>query len=103
MDVKVGMRAELLQTELSLRQIQDLKPGTIIPFEMPKDLLVYVEELPTFRAKLGRTKEKVALKITKKLKRPESMKTELSLYRKGKLVDSSVVSNDEILDTDDDD
>ncbi len=31
------------------------------------------------------------------------MKTELSLYRKGKLVDSSVVSNDEILDTDDDD
>ena len=52
-----------------------------IPVDMPESLLVLVEDLPTFHAKLGRVKEKVALKITEKLKRPESMKSELTLIK----------------------
>ena len=79
MGVKVGLSAKLLETTITLRQLKSMKAGDIIPVEMPESLLVMVEDLPTFHAKLGRVKEKVALKITEKLKRPESMKNELTL------------------------
>ena len=98
MDVNVGMRVQLLETKLTLRQIEHLKPGMIIPVKMPKETLVFVEELPTFRAKMGRTKDKLAIKITEKLKRPESMKNELSLFRRGKLMDKNPVDDDDVLD-----
>ncbi len=83
MDVKVDISARLLQTELTLRQLQNLKAGDIIPVEMPETLLVSVEDLPTYHAKMGRTKEKVALKITEKIKRPDSVKNELTLVTRG--------------------
>ena len=39
--------------------------------------------MPTFHAKMGRTKDNVALKITDKLKRPEGVKTEMHLVTRG--------------------
>lgn len=83
MDVQVGLNARLLQTELTLRQLQNLKAGDIIPVEMPESLLVSIEDLPTFRAKMGRTRDKVALKIIEKIKRPDSVKNEMTLVTRG--------------------
>jgi len=83
MDVKVELRAKLLETELTLRELMELQPGDIIPVDMPENLLVFVEDLPTFHAKMGRTKDNVALKITDKLKRPEGVKTEMHLVTRG--------------------
>ncbi|MGY3860459.1 MULTISPECIES: flagellar motor switch protein FliM [Aeromonas] len=83
MDVKVELRAKLLETELTLRELMEMQPGDIIPVEMPENLLVFVEDLPTFHAKMGRTKDHVALKITDKLKRPEGVKTEMHLVTRG--------------------
>ncbi|ALP41079.1 flagellar motor switch protein FliM [Aeromonas schubertii] len=83
MDVKVGLRAKLLETDISLRELMELQPGDIIPVEMPENLLVFVEDLPTFHAKMGRTRERVALKITDKLKRPDSVKNEMHLVTRG--------------------
>ena len=83
MDVKVELRAKLLETELTLRELMELQPGDIIPVEMPENLLVFVEDLPTFHAKMGRAKDNVALKITDKLKRPEGVKTEMHLVTRG--------------------
>ncbi|MFC3912181.1 flagellar motor switch protein FliM [Pseudaeromonas sharmana] len=83
MDVQVGINARLLQTDVTLRQLQNMKAGDIIPVEMPESLLVFVEDLPTFRAKLGRTRDHVALKITEKIKRPDSVKNELTLVTRG--------------------
>ena len=48
---------------------------------MPDDLLVYIEDLPSYRAKLGRTKEKMAIRISDILKRPPSIKNDLSLLK----------------------
>lgn len=79
MDVPVNMRVKLLDTDVSLRRLMELQAGDIIPVEMPESLLVFVEDLPTYRAKLGRTKENVAIKITEKIKRPESVKSEMTL------------------------
>ncbi|MFH7565548.1 flagellar motor switch protein FliM [Oceanimonas smirnovii] len=88
LDVEVEMSTRLLETEVTLRNIMDWQPGDIIPIEMPEHLLVSVEELPTFRAQLGRSQEKMAIRITKKIKRPETVKTELhEVTRRGVRID----------------
>ncbi len=68
LDVPVELGTKLLDTELSLREIMDLKAGDIIPVEMPEELTVSIEDLPSYKAKLGRSKDNVAIKITKKMK-----------------------------------
>ena len=83
MDVQVGLSTRLLQTDVSLRQLMEFKAGDIIPVVMPESLLVFVEDLPTFRAKLGRTHDKVAIKIAEKIKRPDSVKNEMTLVTRG--------------------
>lgn len=89
MDVSVGLKAKLLEIDLPLRKLMELKAGDIIPVEMPESLMVYVEGLPTFRAKMGRSKKNnVALKITEKIKRPETVKGEMTqVTRHGMRID----------------
>ncbi|HIV15391.1 MAG TPA: flagellar motor switch protein FliM [Candidatus Avisuccinivibrio pullicola] len=81
LDVLVDMRVKLLDTELSLGQVLDLKAGDVLRVDMPDDLLVYIEDLPSYRAKLGRTREKLAIQISDILKRPPSIKNDLSLLK----------------------
>lgn len=83
MDVKVDLSTRMLEMDLSLRQIMELKAGDIIPVDIPEHITVMVEELPTFRAKMGRSRDNVALKIIEKIKRPESIKSELQVFTKG--------------------
>ena len=84
MDVSVGLRAKLLDLDLPLHKLMDLKAGDVIPVEMPESLLVFVEGLPSFRAKMGRSsKNNVALKITERIKRPESVKNEMTHVTRG--------------------
>lgn len=96
MEINVDLRAKLLDVDLTLRDLMNMKAGDIIPVDMPENLLVYVEDLPSFRAQLGQANENLALKITERLKRPEVMKSELSLIRgSDKLLDEIVVLDDE--------
>ena len=88
LDVDVNMSVRLLEKELSLRQIMDFTPGDIIPIDMPEHLLVSVEELPSFRAQLGRANDKMAVRILEKIKKPETVKTELNrVTRRGVRID----------------
>lgn len=96
MEINVDLRAKLLDVDLTLRDLMNMKAGDIIPVDMPESLLVYVEDLPSFRAQLGQANDNLALKITERLKRPEVMKSELSLIRgSDKLLDEIVVLDDE--------
>ncbi len=83
MDVKVGMHANLLDVDLPLSKVIEFKNGDIIPIEMPENVTLFIEELPTFRAKLGRSRDNVALRIAERIKRPVSVKSELQLLTKG--------------------
>lgn len=99
MDVPVELSTKLLETTLSLRKIMDLKAGDIIPIEMPDTMTVFIEDLPTYRGKMGRTKENYAVRITEKLKRPDSVKTELELVtRQGKRITNDVSALEELED-----
>jgi len=83
MDVPVSLNTKFLEVELPLSQVMDLQAGDIIPIEMPEHITVLIEDLPTYRAKLGRSRENIALKIEEKIKRPESVKSELTILTKG--------------------
>jgi flagellar motor switch protein FliM len=83
MDVKVELSTRMLDVELTLRDIMELKAGDIIPVDIPEHVTVLVEDLPTYRAKVGRSRDNVALKIIEKIKRPESVKSELQVFTKG--------------------
>jgi len=90
MDVKVNLSTHMLDVDVTLQQIMDFKAGDIIPVEMPEHITVLVEDLPTFRAKLGRSRDNLALKITNKIARPTSVKSELQLLTRG----GRVIDND---------
>lgn len=83
MDVPVELSTKFIEVDISLQQVMDLKDGDIIPIEMPDHITVLIEDLPTYRAKLGRSRDNLALKIDEKIKRPESVKSELTILTKG--------------------
>jgi flagellar motor switch protein FliM len=83
----------------------ELEAGDIIDIEMPEHVVLLVEDLPTYRAKLGRSRENVAVKISEKIKRPESVKSELHVFTKGgRRIDDdrdiAVLEEDLVLDND---
>ncbi|GLX77616.1 flagellar motor switch protein FliM [Thalassotalea insulae] len=83
LDVPVELSTKFLEVDLPLSKIMELEAGDIIPIEMPEHITVLIEELPTFRAKLGKSRDNVALQIQEKIKRPESVKNELTILTKG--------------------
>ncbi|KMV29708.1 flagellar motor switch protein FliM [Photobacterium swingsii] len=95
MDVPVNMRAKLLDVDLSLRDLMELQTGDVIPIDMPEAATVFVEDLPTYRAKMGKAGDNVALKITEKLKRPDMVKTDLAFLDRDALGSALMEINDE--------
>ena len=90
MDVEVEVTTKFIEVPLSLMQIMALKTGDIIPVSLPEHITVLVENLPTYRAKLGQSRDNLALKIESKIKRPEAVKSELTIFTKGgKRLDSN--------------
>jgi flagellar motor switch protein FliM len=83
MDVSVEISTKFIEVTLPLQKIMDLKAGDIIPIVMPEHITVLIETLPSFRAKLGQSRNNLALKIESKIKRPESVKSELTILTKG--------------------
>ncbi|GGB50071.1 flagellar motor switch protein FliM [Shewanella inventionis] len=85
MDVQVGFDANIVEHEVTLRDVMGFKAGDIIPIELPEHILMRIEDLPTYRCKLGKSRDNLALKISEKIARPETVKSELQLVtRKGK-------------------
>ncbi|MDP2559831.1 flagellar motor switch protein FliM [Psychrobium sp. 1_MG-2023] len=82
MDVEVELEANLGEIDLTLRQIMEMKAGDVIPFEMPDELVIKAEELPSFRGKLGQVNDNYGLKVTSIIPRPESQKSEFQLLQR---------------------
>lgn len=83
LDVPVELSTKFLEVDIPLSQVMNLEEGDIIPIEMPEHVTVLIEDLPSFRAKLGKSRENIALQIQEKIKRPESVKNELTILTKG--------------------
>ena len=83
LDVPVEISTKFLEVDIPLSKVMELEAGDIIPIEMPEHVTVLIEDLPSFRATLGKSRENVALQIKEKIKRPESVKNELTILTKG--------------------
>ncbi|MCW8328186.1 flagellar motor switch protein FliM [Photobacterium sp. SDRW27] len=95
MDVPVNIRAKLMDVDLSLRDLMELRPGDVIPIDMPEAATVFVEDLPTYRAKMGKSGDNIALKVTEKLKRPDMVKTDLAFLDRDELGSALLNINDD--------
>ncbi|BDX07733.1 flagellar motor switch protein FliM [Planctobacterium marinum] len=83
LDVNVALTTHMLDLELPLEAIVKMKAGDVIPIDMPEYITVLIEGLPTFRSKLGRSRENIALQIVERIPRPVSVKSQLHLLTKG--------------------
>jgi flagellar motor switch protein FliM len=80
---EVELWAQLAQSTLSVNQLLKLKPGDIIPIDMPKQVVAMVEDVPMFRASFGEHNEKAALKIQQLIEHPKDQTPSYQL-KKGK-------------------
>lgn len=71
MDAKIDLETEIVSRELTLRDIVDLRPGDIIPVNMPLSHTLTANGIPMFQTQLGRSGENLALKIIQRHKRLE--------------------------------
>jgi len=63
----VGVSSSLVEAELTLNQILNLKTGDIIPIDLPEYVTVMVEDIPVFRGQYGVSRGNSAIKILSKL------------------------------------
>ncbi|KOO07024.1 flagellar motor switch protein FliM [Vibrio hepatarius] len=82
MDVPVNCRVDLLEQDISLRDLMELRPGDIIPVNMPEHAVMFVEDLPTFRVKMGRSGDHIAVQVSEKIRRPDVVKTDIAFLGK---------------------
>jgi flagellar motor switch protein FliM len=82
MDVPVNFRVNLLEKDISLRDLMELRTGDIIPIDMPENATMFVEELPTYRVKMGRANDNIAVQVSEKIRRPDVVKSDLAFLSK---------------------
>ncbi len=75
MSAEVELKSTLLETELTLRDVMKFKAGDIIPVDLPEKVVVDVGGLPSFRAKYGQSRDRVALQITEEISRDHITKS----------------------------
>ncbi len=68
---EVEVKGNLIETEMNLSQIANLKEGDIIPFDMPDTVILEAEEIPLFRGTIGVSRGNAAIKITERVIRQE--------------------------------
>ncbi|MDV7103214.1 flagellar motor switch protein FliM [Vibrio sp. TH_r3] len=94
MDVPVNFRVNLLEKDISLRDLMELQPGDVIPIKMPENATMFVEELPTYRVKMGRSGEKLAVQVAEKIKRPDVVKTDIAFLGKDMMSEIGSANSD---------
>ena len=59
----IGLSCTLADTELSLREVLDMKAGDVIPLEIPDLVTLSAEGVPVFRGKYGVSRGNMAVKV----------------------------------------
>ncbi|PVZ66717.1 flagellar motor switch protein FliM [Pelagibaculum spongiae] len=69
-EAPVEISAELAEASLTLRELMEMKPGDVIPIEMPERILMRAEQIPTHYCNFGVSNGQMALKIKEQVPRP---------------------------------
>jgi flagellar motor switch protein FliM len=63
----VDLSCTLAEAEISLRDIMEMKPGDVIPMDVPDLVTVKAESVPVFRGKYGVSRGSMAVKIVEQI------------------------------------
>lgn len=64
---EVTLNSKLIEKEMAISEVIELKKGDVIPIEMPETVLLEVENVPVFRGKLGLSDGNYAIEIIEKM------------------------------------
>ncbi|OUS27826.1 flagellar motor switch protein FliM [Gammaproteobacteria bacterium 45_16_T64] len=71
MGAVVSLKGKLLDKEISLKELSELKVGDILPVDMPETVLMLANNIPTFTGKLGSANGNLALQVVNKIEKPD--------------------------------
>jgi len=77
LSANVPINATLLENQISLREVSNLKEGDIISVDLPEYAMVSANKIPMFYAQLGQKNGSLALMIKDKIERPTTASTSL--------------------------
>jgi flagellar motor switch protein FliM len=63
LDAEVGLSSLLLEKQLSLGEFLQLRPGDVIPVQLPELATVYAEDVPVFRGRYGQSNGRNAVRF----------------------------------------
>ncbi|MDX1453289.1 MAG: flagellar motor switch protein FliM [Oleiphilaceae bacterium] len=69
LEAEVPINATVLENRISLREVSNLKPGDIIPIELPELVTMTANKVPMFKARLGEKNGSLALKMVERIER----------------------------------
>ncbi|WP_430459782.1 flagellar motor switch protein FliM [Thalassolituus sp. LLYu03] len=69
LDARVPIHGTLVEREITLREVAALKPGDVIPVDIPEEFILQANGVPVFRGKMGISNENLAVKIIDQLKK----------------------------------
>ena len=64
---QIELTSVLTETELTVRELMALKPGDVIPIDMPETVVLRSEDIPLFRGRFGVSNGSRAVKITERI------------------------------------
>jgi flagellar motor switch protein FliM len=64
---EVTLNSKLIEKEMTISDVIELKKGDVIPIEMPETVLLEVENVPVYRGKLGLSDGNYAIEIIDKV------------------------------------
>jgi len=70
LDAVVEIRSTLVEKTLLVEQLVWLKPGDVIPIELPPQVSLVIEDIPVFHGKVGISKGNYAIQILERVSRP---------------------------------
>lgn len=78
------LSSTMVDIDLKLRDLVDMKAGDVIPIEIPKTVIIYAEDVPICQASVGASNGHNAVKIKNWIERPKvvSMSEQLNIQRK---------------------
>lgn len=69
LDVAVPLSAVVARRQLRLRDILHMQPGDVIPVDLPEELVMRANGVPSFKVKLGSHKGNLALQVIEPIER----------------------------------
>ena len=69
LDVDVPIGATVARRQLKLRDILHMQPGDVIPVDLPEELIMRANGVPSFKVKLGSHKGNLALQVVEPINR----------------------------------